>query len=137
LGVDVNTNVIKIIAAVPGIPMLVNALLFIAQPERVTADLGMPLLEGVGLSTQLADLGAFFTFSAFLIFYGVLKSKGECLRIVALLIGLAAFLRIVAWAVNDAALASALIGAEILLVVWLWLSAKYIDKLKQVNGANE
>ena len=71
-----NNNVIKIIAAVPGIPMLVNALMFILQPETVTADLGMPLLEGVGLSTQLADLGAFFTFSALLIFYGVLKSKG-------------------------------------------------------------
>ncbi|MBT7947422.1 MAG: hypothetical protein HN723_05710, partial [Porticoccaceae bacterium] len=69
-----NNNVIKIIAAVPGIPMLVNALMFILQPETVTADLGMPLLEGVGLSTQLADLGAFFTFSALLIFYGVLKS---------------------------------------------------------------
>ena len=88
-------------------------------------------------SYSSSDLGAFFTFSALLIFYGVLKSKGECLRIVALLIGLAAFLRIVAWAINDAALASTLIGAEIVLVVWLWLSAKYIDKLKQVNGANE
>ena len=132
-----NNNVIKIIAAVPGIPMLVNALLFIAQPERVTADLGMPLLEGVGLSTQLADLGAFFTFSALLIFYGVLKSNGEYLRIVALLLGLTAILRAVAWVVNDAALASTLIGAEILLVVWLWISAKYIDKLKQVNGANK
>ena len=69
-----NNNVIKIIAAVPGIPMLVNALMFILQPETVTADLGMPLLEGVGLSTQLADLGAFFTFSALLIFYGVIKA---------------------------------------------------------------
>jgi len=133
----VNNNVIKIIAAVPGIPMLVNALMFILQPEAVTADLGMPLLEGVGLSTQLADLGAFFTFSALLIFYGVLKSNGEYLRIVALLLGLTAILRAVAWVVNDAALASTLIGAEILLVVWLWISAKYIDKLKQGNGANE
>jgi hypothetical protein len=133
----VNNNVIKIIAAVPGIPMLVNALMFILQPKTVTADLGMPLLEGVGLSTQLADLGAFFTFSALLIFYGVLKSNGEYLRIVALLLGLTAILRAVAWVINDAALASTLIGAEILLVVWLWISAKYIDKLKQVNGANE
>ena len=132
-----NNNVIKIIAAVPGIPMLVNALMFILQPETVTADLGMPLLEGVGLSTQLADLGAFFTFSALLIFYGVLKSNGEYLRIVALLLDLTAILRAVAWVINDAALASTLIGAEILLVVWLWISAKYIDKLKQVNGANE
>ena len=132
-----NNNVIKIIAAVPGIPMLVNALMFILQPETVTAGLGMPLLEGVGLSTQLADLGAFFTFSALLIFYGVLKSNGEYLRIVALLLGLTAILRAVAWVINDAALASTLIGAEILLVVWLWISAKYIDKLKQVNGANE
>jgi hypothetical protein len=133
----VSNNVIKIIAAVPGIPMLVNALMFILQPKTVTADLGMPLLEGVGLSTQLADLGAFFTFSALLIFYGVLKSNGEYLRIVALLLGLTAILRAVAWVVNDAALASTLIGGEILLVVWLWISAKYIDKLKQVNGANE
>ena len=39
-----NNNVIKIIAAVPGIPMLVNALMFILQPETVTADLGMPIL---------------------------------------------------------------------------------------------
>ena len=68
-----NNNVIKIIAAVPGIPMLVNALMFILQPETVTADLGMPLLEGVGLSTQLADLGAFFTFSALLNFMACLS----------------------------------------------------------------
>ena len=53
-----NTTVVKILAAIPGIPMLMNAILFVVDPAKVTADLGMPLLEGLGRSTQLADLGA-------------------------------------------------------------------------------
>ena len=63
-----NSIIIKIIAAIPGIPLLMNAVLFVVQPEKVTADLGMPLLEGLARSTQLADLGALFTFGAILVF---------------------------------------------------------------------
>ena len=34
-----NSTIIKIIAAIPGIPLLMNAVLFVVQPEKVTADL--------------------------------------------------------------------------------------------------
>ena len=74
---------IKFLVLVPGLIMLSNAIMFVLRPADVAGDLGMPLLEGIGLSTQLADLGAFFTFSALLIFYGVIYSKGEYLRITA------------------------------------------------------
>ena len=38
------TTVVKILAAIPGIPLLMNAILFVVDPEKVTADFGMPLL---------------------------------------------------------------------------------------------
>ena len=66
---------IKFLVLVPGLIMLSNAIMFVLSPADVAGDLGMPLLEGIGLSTQLADLGAFFTFSALLIFYGVIYSS--------------------------------------------------------------
>jgi hypothetical protein len=126
--------IVKILAAIPGIPMLMNAILFVVNPEKVTADLGMPLLEGLGRSTQLADLGALFLFGAMLIFYGVWKSEGLYLRLGALLLGLIAVLRVVAWAINGAELATILIITELVLVIWLLVAAVYLGKVKQANG---
>ena len=130
-----NSTIIKIIAAIPGIPLLMNAVLFVVQPEKVTADLGMPLLEGLARSTQLADLGALFTFGAIFVFYGVFKSEGHYLRIGALLLGLIAVLRVIAWAVNGAELAILLIITEVVLVIWLVVAGVYLDKSKQATGA--
>ena len=127
---------IKALVLVPGLIMLSNAVMFVLSPADAAGDLGMPLLEGIGLSTQLADLGAFFTFSALLIFYGVIYSKGEYLRITALLLGLAAILRVIAWGANGAAFATELIVAEIVLVIWLLAGAVYLDKLNNLNGTN-
>ena len=57
-----NPTLFKIIAIMPGIALLQNAFLFLVQPSKVVAYLGMPLLDGIGRSTQLADLGAFLYF---------------------------------------------------------------------------
>ena len=132
-----NTTLFKIIAIVPGIPLLANALLFIVQPRTVVADLGMPLLDGIGRSTQLADLGAFFAFSAVMIIYGVIKSQSELLRLAALLLGMTAVLRVLAWVAHGAGLATSLIAAEVVLVVWLVASAAYMDKLALSSNSAE
>ncbi|MDA0796594.1 MAG: hypothetical protein O2950_06585 [Proteobacteria bacterium] len=128
-----NPTLFKIIAIMPGIALLQNAFLFLVQPSKVVADLGMPLLDGIGRSTQLADLGAFFVFSATLIIYGVIKSKSGCLRAVALLLGIAALLRVLAWVAHGADLATTFIAVELVLVVWLVASAAYMDKLVQAE----
>ncbi|MBT4165109.1 MAG: hypothetical protein HOE58_09935 [Porticoccaceae bacterium] len=132
-----NTTLFKIIAIVPGIPLLANALLFIVQPSTVVADLGMPLLDGIGRSTQLADLGAFFAFSAVMTIYGVIKSQSELLRLAALLLGMTAVLRVLAWVAHGAGLATSLIAAEVVLVVWLVASAAYMDKLALSSNSAE
>jgi hypothetical protein len=82
---------------------------------------------------SMADLGAFFVFSATLIIYGVIKSKSGCLRAVALLLGIAALLRVLAWVAHGADLATTFIAVELVLVVWLVASAAYMDKLVQAE----
>ena len=53
-------NVLRIVAGLIGILFFLNGLQWIVSPANVAASLGMPLLEGVGLSTQIGDLGSFF-----------------------------------------------------------------------------
>jgi hypothetical protein len=53
-------NVLRIVAGLIGILFFFNGLQWIISPANVAASLGMPLLEGVALSTQIGDLGSFF-----------------------------------------------------------------------------
>jgi hypothetical protein len=43
-----------------GALFFVMGLQWILSPANIAESLGMPLLEGVGLSTQIGDLGSFF-----------------------------------------------------------------------------
>ena len=53
-------NVLRIVGGLVGILFFLNGLQWIISPANVAESLGMPLLEGVGLSTQIGDLGSFF-----------------------------------------------------------------------------
>lgn len=53
-------NVLRVIAGLAGTLFFLNGLQWIINPASVADSLGMPLLEGVGLSTQIGDLGSFF-----------------------------------------------------------------------------
>ena len=53
-------NVLRVIAGLVGILFFLNGLQWIISPANIAESLGMPLLEGVGLSTQIGDLGSFF-----------------------------------------------------------------------------
>ena len=53
-------NVLRVIAGLVGALFFLNGLQWIISPANVADSLGMPLLEGAGLSTQIGDLGSFF-----------------------------------------------------------------------------
>ena len=53
-------NVLRIVAGLLGFFFLINGIQWIVNPASIAEQLGMPLLEGVGLSTQIGDLGSFF-----------------------------------------------------------------------------
>ena len=51
---------IRIVAALPGVLFAIQGLNWIIDPSAAAEGLGMPLLEGIGRSTQIGDLAAFF-----------------------------------------------------------------------------
>jgi len=123
-----NINLLRGLAAVPGIPMLINAVGFVTDPSQVAATLGMPLLEGVGRSTQVGDFGAFFLSLTGFIFYGAFAVKPAWIRAAAIMLALAALLRVVAWLFHGADFASLFIAVEVILTIWLLVFGTLLER---------
>ena len=67
-------NVLRIVAGLVGILFFLNGLQWIISPANVAESLGMPLLEEVGLSTQIGDLGSFFITVGAMTFIGAITT---------------------------------------------------------------
>ena len=121
-------NILRVLAAIPGIPMFMNGVGFLTDPEQAAAGLGMQLLDGIGRSTQVGDFMSFFLCVAILIFMGAFKARGLLLYIAAMFLGGAAVGRTIAAMAHGADFATQLIVAEVVLTVWLCLCAYFLDK---------
>ena len=118
---------IKILTCLPAILLGLVGIRWLMDPAGAAGALGMPLLEGLGRSTQIGDLSAFFVTSSVLIVLGVITEKREWLYAPALLLGLTALFRVVAWVAHDAAFATAAIAVEVVSTGILLLAASRIE----------
>jgi hypothetical protein len=119
---SVINKILRVITALPGILFVVTGVGWIVDPASAAAGVGMPLLEGVGRSTQIGDLGAFFLTMGLLILIGVTTLKRVWFYPPMMLLSLAAALRIIAWLVHGAALAGSMIAVEIVVTALLYVS---------------
>ena len=115
---------LRIITAVPGILFLGIAARWMFDPAGAAAQLGMPLLEGMGRSTQIGDLSGFFLAAGGMILLGVITLHRTWFYAVALLIGSTAIFRILAWLVHDAGLATESIAIEVVVTVLVLVAAR-------------
>ena len=102
----------RLLAVVPALGFVLIGLLWLVAPGFASAQLGMSLLSGAGLSTQIGDFASFFL------------TLGGCIRIgwatgnpvwfcpSIMLLGFAAGGRIIAWLFHDAALTVPMILVE-------------------------
>jgi hypothetical protein len=107
-------TVLRAASGLFGLLFLVSAIRWIVDPAAAAEGLGMPLLDGVGRSTQIGDIGAFFVLAAALILAGTLRENATLLRTAGLLLASAAVLRTIAWMAHGAPLATGFIIAEVL-----------------------
>ncbi len=107
-------KVLRVLSGLVGVLFLVNLSGWIFDPASAADGLGMPLLDGVGRSTQIGDIGSFFLAVSGLSLVGALREKADPLRAAALLLGGAAALRIFAWLAHGAAFTPGFIVAEVL-----------------------
>jgi hypothetical protein len=121
-------NIYRVLATLPGFLMGMNAIGWLTRPEETAKSLGMPLLEGVGRSTQIGDVGALFVGVTILVFWGAFRSQVHWLYSAALFLACAAVIRTIAALAHGATMATQFIVVEVILTIWLVLFAYLIDK---------
>jgi len=111
-----------------GVSFAFLGLLWIADPARAAAALGMSLLDGVARSTQIGDLSALFLTAGATILVGALPGRARLLYVPMGLFGVAALARTLAWVLHGAAFAAGFISLELALAALLLVAARQLGE---------
>lgn len=118
---------LRIATVVLGALFALQGLGWLAAPRRAAAGLGMPLLDGLGRSTQIGDFTAFFLVAGGLMLAGSRSGRAHLLAVPGFLLAMAAVARTLAWAVHGAELAAAFIAIEAAAAALLFTAAQRLD----------
>ena len=129
-----STTVVRITAALPGVLLAVSGVGWLGDPATAAEGLGMPLLEGVGRSTQIGDFGSFFLSGAGMVFIGAWTAQPAWLLAPALLLGGAAGMRCFAFVVHDAPFAAMFVAAELIMTGILVTSALLLSRSESLSS---
>lgn len=97
-------NILRVIVTFPGLFFAGTGIQWLMNPEAAGATIGLPMLEGMALSSQMGDTGSFFMATGVMILLGVATLNRVWFLAPAMLVGGAAIFRIVAWSLHGAAL---------------------------------
>ncbi len=114
----------KILTGLPGVVFVVIGLIWLLAPGFSASQLGMTLLSGVGLSTQIGDLASFFLVMGSCVLIALKTGQRVWLYPTVMLLGFAALGRIVAWGLHGAAFAIDMIAVEVIVAGLLVMASK-------------
>lgn len=103
----------RIATTLLGVFFTLQGLGWLAAPRRAAAGLGMPLLDGLGRSTQIGDFASFFLVAGVLMLAGSRPGSAHLLAVPGAMLAMAAVARTLAWALHGAAFAAAFIAIEV------------------------
>ena len=118
----------RIIAVLIGALMAATAVSWLLDPETAAASLGMTYMDGIGRSTLVGDMSAFFVFLVVMCFMGAITKIGHYLHSAGLLLLLAAIFRTLAWGIHGAEFATTFIVLEAACAALLFFSGTKIGK---------
>ena len=122
-------TLLRILVVLPGIFFTVMGLMWLTAPGSAAGALGMPLLDGVGRSTQIADLAVFFLAIGLMILLAATSLQGRWFQVPALMLLGAGIFRVLAWLIHDAALAVEPIALEVVVgCLLLFASSRLAEK---------
>ena len=85
-----------------GVFFALQGVRWLYDPGRAAESLGMPLLDGVGRSTQIGDLATFFLTLGATAIVGSWPGRARLLYVPAAMLAVTAVLRTVAWTLHGA-----------------------------------
>lgn len=119
---------LKLLVALPAVLFLVTGLRWLLAPAGVAPQFGLTLEEGVGLSSQVGDMSAFFMLLGVCMLTALVSGRRTWYYPPIILLSLTALARIVAWLFHDAALAVDLIAPEIIVSVILLVASRRLPE---------
>ena len=115
---------IRLLVLLCGILFLITGLRWLLAPAGVAPEFGLVLGTGVGLSSQVGDMSAFFLTLGVCILMGLTTQRTLWYYPPIILLSLTAVGRILAWLLHDAALATNLIAPEIIVALILLTASR-------------
>ncbi len=115
-----------IVLALPALLFVATGLRWLIDPAGVAPELGLTLESGLGLSTQIGDLSAFFLVAGLCILVGLVTAERIWFYPSVMLLIIAALGRTVAWSLHGAMFAPQLIVFEIVVALILLLGSRHI-----------
>lgn len=107
-----------------GVLFIVTGLRWLLAPAGVAPEFGLVLSSGVGLSSQIGDMSAFFLTLGVSILMGLTTRRAIWYYPPMILLSLTAVGRVLAWLLHDAALATGLIAPEVIVALILLIASR-------------
>jgi hypothetical protein len=117
----------RVLVTLPAILFIVTGLRWAIDPSGAATALGMTLLDGIGRSSQIGDVGAMFLSMGFMMLIALVTAKRTWFYAPALLLSLIAVFRLLAWLVHGAALAMDMIVVELVVAGILLIAASKLS----------
>ena len=115
---------IKLLVLLFGILFLVTGLRWLLAPAGIAPDFGLALGSGIGLSSQVGDMSAFFLTLGVCMLMGLTTQRSVWYYPPIMLLSLTAVGRALAWLIHDAALATQLIAPEVIVSLVLIFASR-------------
>ena len=115
---------IKLLVLLFGVLFLVTGLRWLLAPAGIAPDFGLALGSGIGLSSQVGDMSAFFLTLGVCILMGFTTQRSVWYYPPIILLLLTAVGRVLAWLIHDAALAIQLIAFEVIVSLVLLFASR-------------
>ena len=115
---------IKLLVLLCGILFLVTGLRWLLAPAGIAPDFGLALGSGIGLSSQVGDMSAFFLTLGVCMLMGLTTQRSVWYYPPIILLSLTAVGRVLAWLIHDAALATQLIAPEVIVSLVLLFASR-------------
>lgn len=115
---------LRAIVLLCGVLFIVTGLRWLLAPAGVAPEFGLVLSSGVGLSSQIGDMSAFFLTLGVCILMGLTTQRTLWYYPPIILLSLTAVGRILAWLLHDAALAMNLIAPEVIVALILLTASR-------------
>ena len=115
---------LRAIVLLCGVLFIITGLRWLLAPAGVAPEFGLVLSTGVGLSSQIGDMSAFFLTLGVCILMGLTTQRTIWYYPPIILLSLTAIGRVLAWLLHDAALATDLIAPEVIVALILMIASR-------------